>query len=136
MQRQIEFRGKRIDNGEWVYGYLFQIWERVYILWGTTNDVPNMIEVDPSTVGQFTGIVDKNEKKIYEGDIIKIFGNITNPKTKELIPYVSVAIVKFSDNTGCFLYRIIDSSVWSNFRYTKSDGLSFEVINNIFDKEN
>ena len=49
-----------VVKGRWVQGYFFQIWERTYILWGTTNDVPNMIEVLPSTVGQYTGLTDKN----------------------------------------------------------------------------
>lgn len=68
--REIKFRGKRIDNNEWVYGYLFIIWDKHYILWGTTNNVPNKIQVIPETVGQFVGRQDINNKDIYEGDII------------------------------------------------------------------
>ena len=63
------FRGKRIDNGEWVEGYLFCIWEKAYILWGTTNGVPNMLEVDPDTIGECTGLRDKSGKLVFEGDI-------------------------------------------------------------------
>ena len=64
--REILFRGKRTDNGTWAYGYLFCIWERTYLCWGTTNDVPNMKEVIPETVGQYTGLTDKNGVKTFE----------------------------------------------------------------------
>ena len=65
-------------KGRWVQGYFFQIWERTYILWGTTNDVPNMIEVLPSTVGQYTGIdsiyvslnAPAGSHKIFTGDVL------------------------------------------------------------------
>ena len=50
----------------WVEGYLYGIWERRYILWGMTNDVPNMVEVDPSTICQCTGLRDKNGKRSNE----------------------------------------------------------------------
>lgn len=65
------FKAKRVDNGEWVQGYLYGIWEKRYILWGMTNDVPNMIEVDPSTICKCTGLKDKNDKLIWENDVVK-----------------------------------------------------------------
>jgi uncharacterized phage protein (TIGR01671 family) len=54
-----------------VQGYLYGIWEKRYILWGMTNDVPNMIEVDPSTICKCTGLKDKNGKLIWENDVVK-----------------------------------------------------------------
>ena len=71
MEDRYLYRAKRIDNGEWVQGYLFGIWEKRYILWGMINDIPNMIEVDPSTICQYTGLKDKNGNLIWENDIIK-----------------------------------------------------------------
>ena len=70
MEDRYLFKAKRIDNGEWVQGYLYGIWEKRYILWGMTNDITDMNEVDTSTICQCTGLRDKNGQKIWENDVV------------------------------------------------------------------
>ena len=45
MNREILFKAKRKDNGEWIQGYYYQIWQQGYILWGMINNMPDMVEV-------------------------------------------------------------------------------------------
>lgn len=111
MEDRYLVKAKRIDNGEWVQGYLYGIWEKRYVLWGMTNDIPDMIEVDTSTISQCTGLKDKNGKLIWENDIMKYQWN---GETR-------VDVVKY--DAPMFSYKNVIR--WSLYQD--------EVIGNIFD---
>ena len=83
--REILFRGKRTDNDEWIEGYLHKIdgVGKGYRAYGIqVQDIdsymcrPHSHEVQPKTVGQFTGLTDKNGTKIFEGDVVRFNGQI------------------------------------------------------------
>lgn len=134
--RTIKFRGRRIDNGEWVYGYFV----------GTTDSVAIIIPFEkvnydvgyigdseccyclPETIGQFTGLFDKNGNEIYEGDIL-VWGE-NGYKSTPLI-----AMFKH----GAFGYTYIEDWFHSfagntNFTFNPlNTDIRFEIIGNIHD---
>lgn len=139
--REIIFRGKRIDSGEWLEGILYNGKhytaihdERFCDCWDGFK------EVEPSTVGQFTGLTDKNGIKVFEGDVIKtpyyIFGKEAGTETHAIAFDSGVFGVK----RGCDFTRLSALRTPTEWEYVSNVGEvatkwvhPFEVIGNIHD---
>lgn len=124
--RTIKFRGKDIKTGKWLYGNIqAPSKEDVgYFMWDCDH---NQKEVIPYTVGQFTGLYDKNSKKIYEGDIL-IWGE-NEYKSKPLI-------VCFKHGSFGYIYCDWFHSFAGNRNFTfnpLNTDVCFEIIGNIHD---
>ncbi len=152
MNRQIKFRGKCVDNEDWIIGNLLitdnnpndpfhsmPIRKQTQIVayfpgdWGMGGW--DCIDVSPDTVGQFTGRFDKNGKEIYEGDMVRI---------RENIGLENVGVVQFID--GCFFVMVeksktytfrhalhIKNSVWKDMNANIPIEYEYEVLGNIHD---
>lgn len=127
--REIKFRGRLLDNGEWVYGGLVideklmraLIFNKPHAAYCFTNDVS--VEVDPATVGQYTGLLDKGEREIYEGDAVRI-----------IAPGIeAVGVVTWEPETAAFRFVYVDAdeeTQWDEMMWLTE---CYEIIGNIHD---
>jgi uncharacterized phage protein (TIGR01671 family) len=132
MNREIEFRG--FDGTKWYYGdlkYNIKVDVAMIHIYEKDGSFYRQYNVDPDTVGQFTGLRDKNGKKIYEGDVVRhpyvdpIFRDLVESKdgegvTSEIVFHDGAFVVKYNEND--FIY--LDA-------FTRR--VAVEVIGNIYD---
>ena len=124
MEREILFRGKRIDNGEWVEGMYLYIKGHTY---------PSIFDMEgfshiiiTKTLGQFTGLLDKNDNKIFEGDIVRRF----NGRGQEVMRYA----VKWNNDCCMFVLMCEDTYLGEyDSDFSVFYGEDLEVIGNIYD---
>ena len=127
--REILFRGKRETDGEWIFGSLVKKINSAYIICekivGCVVDYTEY-EVDPETVCQYTGLTDKNGRKIFEGDILK---RVLLP-TKRIENNFRIAFVPVK---SCFSAIDLDGSNVTFISDYINRNFEIEIVGNIFD---
>ena len=122
--REILFRGKREDNGNWIVGSFHKSINDCYII--PLPVLTSKSKVLPETVGQFTGLADKNGKKIFEGDIVRHWNGSDDGYDTGRVFWDAGYCGWRRTTDGTFHSRIVDT-------YRMSSKCCYKVIGNIHD---
>lgn len=126
--REILFRGKRTDSGEWAYGYF--IYARTDNSAGICTEKDGCIDVDPATVGQYTGLTDENGVKVFEGDIVAFEDAVNDVEGYHDNIYMNRGVVSIYPSGVSFSNReVVDMDDLHN----TDDSVEAEVIGNVHD---
>lgn len=133
--REILFRGKLIDSDKWLYGIPIKTHIGIFICYEENPhycsqylymEINEIAKVIPETVGQFTGLTDKNGKKIFEGDIVRY-------ETIAHNGYEGIYKVVFEDRNGCGYFGITYSDIETRAFCYSVPASQMEIIGNIHD---